>query len=130
MPISRTLSERLIAKRVGHAGDRVRAGDGDAEADVEMMPFIGAVEVLGGHELLARGHQIGADVGLVPDVAMADELLQPVPALPEELRVLAAVLHHPFDEGFAGLPRRRDAPVVGRRHVGEAGRAASAAPGI
>ncbi len=96
----------------------MRAGDGDAEADVEVMPLVGAVEVFGGDEVFARGHQISADVRLVPDVLMTDQLLQPVPALAQEVRVLAAVLHHPFDEGFARRARRRDAPVVCRRNAG------------
>jgi hypothetical protein len=32
----------------------MRAGDGDAEADVEMMPFVSAIEILRGHELFGR----------------------------------------------------------------------------
>ena len=117
-------------ERVGHAGDRVWAGDGDAEADVEVVPFVGAVEVLGGDEVFAWGHQIGADVGLVPDVLVTDQLLEPVPALPEEPGILAAVPDHPFDEGLARPTRRRRGPVVGRRNAANAAplSAAAAAP--
>ena len=99
----------------------MRAGDGDAEADVEMMPFVSAIEVLRGHELLARREEEGADIGFVPDVVMGDKLLQAVATLAQKLRVLAAVLHHPFDEGLAALPRRRGAPVVSARHIGQRG---------
>src|SRR5271163_4526082 len=35
------------------------------------------------------------------------------------MRVLAAVLDHPVDERLVALSRRRSAPVVRRRHVGE-----------
>ena len=78
-------------ERIRHAGDRVRAGNGDAEADVEVMPFIGAVDVLRRHEFFARGQEIGADVGVVPDVVVGDDLLEAVPALAKKARVLAAV---------------------------------------
>ena len=53
---------------------------------------------------------------------MGDHLLKAVPALTEEARVLAPVANHPFDEGVAALPRRRDVPVIGRRNIGEGGR--------
>ena len=86
------------------------------------MPFVRAVEVFRRDELFARGYEIGADVGFIPDVVMRDHLLETVPALTEEARILAPVANHPFDERVAALPRRRDVPVIGRRDIGEGGR--------
>jgi len=82
------------------------AGDGDAEADVEMMPFVSAIEVLRGHELLARCEEKRAHVRLLPHVVTSDELTESVEALAQKFRVLAAVLHHPFDESLAIRTRR------------------------
>src|ERR1700722_18576065 len=97
----------------------MRAGDGDAEADVEMMPFVSAMEVLRGHELLARRQEIGAHIRLVPHIVADDELTEPIEAFAQKTRVLAAILHHPFDESVAALSRRRRAPVISAGHVGQ-----------
>jgi len=97
----------------------MRAGDGDAEADVEVMPFVRAVQVFRRDELFARGHEIGADVGFVPDVVVRDDLLETIPSLTKEAPVLASVARHPFDERLATLPRRRDVPLIGRRDNGD-----------
>jgi hypothetical protein len=96
----------------------MRPGDGDAKADVEMMPLIGARKILGRDEFLARGQQEGALVRLVPHVLMRDELQETIEALAEEARVLAAVLLHPGDEGFAVVHRRGGAGGEGRGDVG------------
>ena len=113
----------LDLKRIRHAGDRMRASDGDAEADVEMMPFVGAVEVLRGHELLARREQEGAHVGLVPDVVMGEELAEPVEALEPEIAGPRRGWRPSIRRTPRGSARRRGGPVVGRRDIGESGAA-------
>jgi hypothetical protein len=96
----------------------MRAGDGDAEADVEMMPFVSAIEILGGHELLARCEEKRADIRLVPHVMAGDEFTESVEAFAQKMPVLAAVLHHPVDKGVPALSRGRGAPVISAGHVG------------
>ncbi len=67
--------EHLVAwanlERAGHAAHRAGRRDGDAEADVEIMPDIGVLFVIGQAELLARRHQEGALVGWRPEVVEA-----------------------------------------------------------
>jgi hypothetical protein len=63
-------------------------------------------------ELLARRQQEGADGGLPPDVLVADQGLEAVPALAEEHRILAAGLA-PGDEVLARIGRRIEIPAVG-----------------
>src|SRR6185437_1630440 len=48
-----------------------------------------------------------------------DELLEAIKALSEKMRVLAAILHHPCDEGLAALPGRQSGPGIRLRHVGQ-----------
>src|SRR5580693_7392858 len=90
----------------------MRAGDGDAEADVEMMPFVSAIEVLRRHELLARCEEKRAHVRFVPHVMAVD-------AFTQKMRVLAAVLHHPLDEGVTALSWGRSAPVISAGDIGQ-----------
>src|SRR4029077_18248935 len=97
----------------------MRAGDGDAEADAEMMPFVSAIEVLRSHELLARCEEKRAHVRLVPHVMAGDEVMEPVEAFAQKTRILAAVLHHPFDEGVTALSRRQGAPVISAGDIGQ-----------
>src|ERR1700722_4866101 len=97
----------------------MRACDGDAEADVEMMPFVSAIEVLRGHELLPRCDEKRAHVRLVPDVMAGDEFAEPVEAFGQKTRILAAVLYHPLDEGVPALSRRRGAPVISAGDIGQ-----------
>src|SRR5262249_37054023 len=96
----------LRVDRVGHAGDRMRAGYGDAEADVEIVPLIGTVEVLAGDELFTWREKIGPLVTVFPHIMVRDERLEAVEALPEETGILTAVLDHPLDEGAARVRRR------------------------
>jgi hypothetical protein len=81
-------------------------------------------------ELLARRQQEGADGGLAPDVLVADQGLEAVPALAEEHRILAARLA-PGDEVLARVGRRIEVPAVGldarRRAVVDAKPAAASA---
>ena len=46
-----------------------------------------------------------------------DKLFEPVEAFAQKTRILAMVLHHPFDEGVTALPWRRGAPVISAGHV-------------
>ena len=107
----------LHVHRIGHARDRVRAGDRHAIADAEVVPFIGAAEIGRRDELLARRQQVGANVALVPDVPGSLELLEAVPTLAEKARVLAAVLRHPGDVVRPLVHRRRRVPIVGDRNI-------------
>ena len=106
------LVTELYIHGIGHARDRVRTGNRHPIADIEIVPFIGTAEILPGDEFFARRQQVGADIPLVPDVATGEQLLEPVPALPEKGRVLAAVPGHPIDEISLRIRRRRGIPVV------------------
>src|SRR5208337_496899 len=72
--------------------------DGDAEADVEIVPGIGLVLVRGQDELLARRHQEGALVLPGPQVVKGQNLAIAVEAALEVFRLLAAILDHPGDK--------------------------------
>ena len=72
-------------------------------------------------ELLARRKQEGADGGGPPDVLVLHQRLEPVPALAEEHRILAAALA-PGDEIFAGVGRRVEIPAIGLDARGRRGR--------
>jgi hypothetical protein len=48
-----------------------------------------------------------------------DEFTESVEALAQKMRILAAVLHHPLDEGVPALSRGRGAPVISAGHVGQ-----------
>src|SRR5580658_7705549 len=65
------------------------------------MPNIGAREILRRDKFLARRHEIGALVGGVPDVGVADQLEIAIPALAEIVHIFAAMQFHPGDETFA-----------------------------
>ena len=84
--------------------------------------FVGAAEILLGDEFFTRGEQVGTDIALVPDVAVGDELFEPVPALPEKARVFAAVPRHPGNEVRPRIGRRARIPVIGDRHIRAGGR--------
>ena len=99
---------------VGHAALDVRAGHGHAIADVEEGMLVAA---LGNRradrgELFARGEQEGAHRRLAPDVLVADQGLEAIPALAEGNGILTAGLA-PGDEVLARVHRRVEIPAVG-----------------
>ena len=100
----------------GHAADDVRAGDGHAEADIEVGVIVGAPLVVLERELLARGQEEGALVAVIEHVAVGNQRLVAAEALPEKVRVLASVGHHPFHESVAAGGWRHRLPAVGLRY--------------
>ncbi len=116
--------EHLLAvahlERTGHPAHRAGRGDGHAEADVDIMPDISLVLVLGPGEFLAGGQQEGALLGRRVEVVERQHVLVAVEAALKVDRVLAGVGLAPGDEGGLVVERRR--------HVaGERGRPQSAA---
>jgi hypothetical protein len=95
----------------------MRAGNCDAEADIEEIVVVGALAVLLEHEILARRQQEGALVPVVDEVAIGDEHLKPVPAPAGELGILAAHVAHPADKRVARAERRHQIPGIGLGHV-------------
>src|SRR5262245_61710242 len=74
--------------------------------------------------MFARRQEKCPHVALVPEVAPGDRLPEPVPALAEIARLLAAVPDHPLDEAQFVIHRWRGVPVVRDRDVGLGGKAA------
>ncbi len=99
---------------VGHAALQMRPGHGDAIADIEEVVLVGALvdRRIDRGEFLARRQQEGPDGGGAPDVLVAYERLEAVPALAEENRILAAG-DAPGDEIVAGVGRRVEIPAIG-----------------
>ena len=110
---------RLYVDGSGHAAHQVRPGNGHAVVDVEEGALIDAVEVLFEHELLARREQEGVLVAIVEDVLVGDHVLEAIETQAEELRILAAVLDHPFDELLLVVHRRRHRLSERHRHIGQ-----------
>src|SRR5262245_29353208 len=82
------------------------------------MRSVRAAEIGIGDEMFARRQKKCPHVALVPEVAAGDRLSEPVPALAEKARVLAAVPDHPLDEAQFVIHRWRGVPVVRDRDVG------------
>jgi hypothetical protein len=74
-------------------------------------------------EMFARCQEKCPHVALVPEVAAGDRLPEPVSALAEKARLLAAVPDHPLDEAQFVIHRWRGVPVVRDRDVGLGGKA-------
>src|SRR5262245_44298396 len=77
-----------------------------------------------GGAMFARSLRKCRHVALVTEVAAGDGLPEPVPALAEKARLLAAVPDHPLDEAQFVIQRWRGVPVVRDRNVGLGGKAA------
>ena len=93
-------------KGARHAPHRAGWGDCHAEADVEVVPDIRVLAILGQAELLARRHQEGALVSRGPEIVEAEQHLIAVPASLEILGLFGrAIGRHPGDE--LGLARER-----------------------
>src|SRR5512144_3287804 len=86
------------------------------------MRSIGAADIGIGDELFARRQKKCPHVALVPEFAAGDRLPEPVPALAEKARLLAAVPDHPLDEAQFVIHRWRGVPVVRDRTLASAGR--------
>jgi hypothetical protein len=89
----------------------MRIADRHSVADAERMWSIGAAEIGIGDEMFARCQEKCPHVALVPEVAAGDRLPEPVPALAEKARLLAAVPDHPLDEAQFVIHRWRGVPT-------------------
>src|SRR5215813_3261500 len=93
------LLAHLNLDRTGHAPHHARTGDGHTEPDIVIVDVVDDVAAVGLAELVARRQQKGALVAGLPDVTVADHVLEALEAGTQVSRILAAVLLHPADVG-------------------------------